>query len=91
MNAQTAFANAVSNRSSIECPAMWTAIDRILEGEGFRGVSGMLEAMSGANYTALDFNSALLSAWKPADIKRASGRSRDQWISLADQMERRAA
>jgi hypothetical protein len=87
MNAQTAFANTIAIQCDVPCPAIQDAIDRLVSGEGFRGRNGMIEAMRSPLYTALNFNSSLLSAWKETDIKRATGQSRDWWIRLAEEMK----
>ena len=82
MNAAAIFSRHVEQKFDETCPATQDAIDRVVAAEGFRGRVGMLEAMRGPNYGVLQFNSSLLSAWKPRDILLATGRPLDFWLSL---------
>lgn len=84
MTAAGLFAHLASSRFDYECPAVQDAIDRLVEGEYFRGRSGMVEAMQSAMYRRDYFCSALLSAWKPNDILLATGISKDNWLKILD-------
>lgn len=81
---QFIFAQAIESRMDEVCPAIQDAIDRIVTAEGFRKRCGMLEVLRSGNYLRSDFCSALLSAWKDADIQLATGHSRDWWLELLD-------
>lgn len=80
--AVVAFAAAIRSRFDEACPATQDAIDRIVAGECFRGREGMIEALHAPHYRREDFVSALLSAWKPQDIYRATGRTLDEWLAF---------
>lgn len=86
MNAREAFAMTIEARLDYQCPAVQDAIDRLVAGEWFRSRSGMLEVLRSPNYSAVDFNASLLSAWKAADIELVTSHTVDWWLALAEKI-----
>lgn len=74
----------ISARCDIECPAIQKAIDDMAEPfrEGRRGLLSYLrqEAMFGTPATSMNSLCNYMSQdWAKVDLKRATGRTREQW------------
>ena len=88
MNATHAlFAANLASHMDIECSATQKAVDALVS-EFRNDRAHALEVLRSEAFRACDFNSALLSWWKERDILRATGKSRDHWLKLAEVMKR---
>jgi hypothetical protein len=80
-NIRFMFASAVDARCDYQCPAVQNAIDTIAK-EFRDGRAGLLDALRRGNTTDDDFCDWVLVMWGRAPLTLATGRSRDEWLSL---------
>lgn len=63
----------------VTCPATFDALERL--GAEFRGGwAALADALRGPHMDSQKLCALLLEAWKPADVERATGRTRDWWL-----------
>ena len=80
-NIRIAFAAAVDARCDYQCPAVQDAIDAVAK-EFRDGRAGLLAALRRSTTTDADFCDWVLCMWGRAPLKLATGRSRDEWLTL---------
>lgn len=91
-NIRFAFAAAINARCDYQCPAVQNAIDAVAS-ESRNGRAGLLEQLQrtctatkdglGWERTAdAEFCDMVMVRWGRAPLKLATGRSRDEWLTL---------
>lgn len=81
------FLHNLKGRCDEQCSAIQCAIDAMQEANYYPSRARMIEHL--ARITPGDLCDALMVAWPRVDLKRATGRDRDQWLDLLNAEYRR--
>lgn len=79
------FATCIRGRCERECCATQDAVDK-LAAEFGRGRAHFIDLLS--RLTNTELNDLVLVAWARSPLKLATGRSRDEWLTLLDAASR---